>query len=89
MVPGRDDLFIVNPDGWAFNEIAASRLLICDSNRRVVAGDGMPEDTACFIHACLHARLLRARAAFHTHMLKATTLTMTEDEPLIWQGRPP
>ncbi len=87
MVPGRDDLFIVNPDGWAFSEIAASRLLICDFNRRVVAGDGAPEDTAFFIHARLHARLPRARVAFHTHMPNATALTMTEGEPLIWAGQ--
>jgi ribulose-5-phosphate 4-epimerase/fuculose-1-phosphate aldolase len=30
MVPGRDDLFMVNPDGYAFSEITASKLLICD-----------------------------------------------------------
>lgn len=87
MVPGRDDLFIVNPDGWAFGEIAASRPLICDFNRRVVAGDGAPEDTAFFIHARLHARLPRARTAFHTHMPNATALTMTQGEPLIWAGQ--
>jgi len=63
MVPGRDDLFLVNPDGWAFAEITASKLLICDFNRHVVAGDGVPEDTAFYIHARLHMRLPRARAA--------------------------
>ncbi len=87
MVPGRDDLFLVNPDGWAFSEITASRLLICDFHRHVVAGDGVPEDTAFFIHARLHARLPRARAAFHTHMPNATALTMTEGEPLVWAGQ--
>ena len=55
MVPGRDDLFLVNPDGWSFAEITASRLLICDFHRRVIAGDGVPEDTAFFIHARPHA----------------------------------
>jgi ribulose-5-phosphate 4-epimerase/fuculose-1-phosphate aldolase len=87
MVPGRDDLFLVNPDGWSFSEITASRLLICDFHRRVVAGDGVPEDTAFYIHARLHARLPRARAAFHTHMPNATALSMTEGEPLIWAGQ--
>src|ERR1700727_2248793 len=57
MVPGRDDLFLVNPAGWSFAEITASRLLICDFHRHVVAGDGVPEDTAFFIHARLHARI--------------------------------
>ncbi|MBS0641856.1 MAG: aldolase [Proteobacteria bacterium] len=87
MVPGRDDLFLVNPDGWSFAEISASRLLICDFHRQVVAGHGVPEDTAFYIHARLHARVPRARAAFHTHMPHATALTMVEGEPLVWAGQ--
>jgi ribulose-5-phosphate 4-epimerase/fuculose-1-phosphate aldolase len=87
VVPGRDDLFLVNPDGWAFAEITASRLLICDFNRNVIAGDGVPEDTAFYIHARIHARVPRARAAFHTHMPNATALTMVEGDPLIWAGQ--
>ena len=87
MVPGRDDLFLVNPDGWSFAEITASRLLICDFNRNVIAGDGVPEDTAFYIHARLHACLPRARAAFHTHMPNATALAMVEGEPLLWAGQ--
>jgi ribulose-5-phosphate 4-epimerase/fuculose-1-phosphate aldolase len=87
MVPGRNDLFLVNSDGWSFAEISASRLLVCDFHGNVVAGEGRPEDTAFFIHARLHANLPRARAAFHTHMPFATALTMTEGEPLIWAGQ--
>jgi ribulose-5-phosphate 4-epimerase/fuculose-1-phosphate aldolase len=87
MVPGRDDLFLVNPDGYAFAEATASRLLICDFNRNVVAGTGTPEDTAFFIHARIHANIPRARAAFHTHMPNATALTMVEGEPLVWAGQ--
>ena len=87
MVPGRDDLFLVNPDGWSFAEITASRLLICDFHRNVIAGSGVPEDTAFFIHARLHARIPRARAAFHTHMPNATALTMVEGDPLVWAGQ--
>lgn len=87
MVPGRDDLFFVNPDGWAFDEITASRLLICDFHRNVIAGDGLPEDTAFYIHARLHMRVPRARAAFHTHMPNATALTMLEGAPLVWAGQ--
>lgn len=87
MVPGRDDLFLVNPDGWSFAEVTASRLLICDFRGNVVAGDGRPEDTAFYIHARLHARIPRARAAFHTHMPHATALTMVAGEPLLWAGQ--
>jgi ribulose-5-phosphate 4-epimerase/fuculose-1-phosphate aldolase len=87
MVPGRDDLFLVNPDGYSFAEITASRLLICDFHRRVIAGDGVPEDTAFYIHARLHAKIPRARAAFHTHMPNATALTMVKGEPLVWASQ--
>ena len=82
VVPGRDDLMLVNPYGWAFSEITASRLLITDLEGRVVAGDGVPEATAFFIHARMQANQPRARAAFHTHMPYATALAMLEGEPL-------
>ena len=87
MVPGRNDVFLVNPDGWSFAEITASRLLICDFNRQVIAGDGVPEDTAFYIHARLHMRMPRARAAFHTHMPNATSLTMLDGPPLLFAGQ--
>lgn len=87
MVPGRDDLFMVNPDGYAFDEITASKLLICDFDGNVVDGDGTPEDTAFFIHARLHMRHPTARAAFHTHMPYATALSMLEGEPMVWAGQ--
>src|ERR1700741_1259084 len=54
LVPGRDDLFLVNPYGLAFDEITASRLLICDFHGHVVAGEGTPEATAFYIPARPH-----------------------------------
>ena len=87
VVPGRPDLFLVNPYGWAFGEITASRLLICDFDGAVVAGEGVPEATAFFIHARLHLRNPRATAAFHTHMPYATALAMLEGPPLVWAGQ--
>ena len=87
MVPGRDDLFLVNPYGYGFAEISASRLLVCDFDGRVVAGEGVPEATAFYIHARVHKRVPRARAAFHTHMPNATALTMVEGPPLVWAGQ--
>jgi len=87
VVPGRDDLFLVNPYGWAFAEITASRLLICDFDGHVVAGEGVPEATAFFIHARVHRNLPRARACFHTHMPNATALAMLEGPPLVWAGQ--
>lgn len=87
VVPGFDDLFLVNPYGRAFAEVTASSLLVCDFEGNVVAGDGMPEATAFYIHAELHRRLPRARAAFHTHMPHATALSMVEGEPLVFAGQ--
>ncbi len=87
MVPGRDDLFLVNPYGLMFREVTASSILVCDFDGNVVDGEGQPEATAFFIHARLHKRLPRARAAFHTHMPYSTALSMVEGEPLIWAGQ--
>lgn len=87
VVPGRDDLFLVNPYGWAFSEITASRLLICDFAGNVIAGEGVPEATAFYIHARMHMNVPRAKAAFHTHMPNATALAMLEGPPLLWAGQ--
>jgi ribulose-5-phosphate 4-epimerase/fuculose-1-phosphate aldolase len=87
MLPGSDRHFLVNPYGWAFEEITASRLLVCDFDGHVVAGDGVPEPTAFFIHARLHQRVQRARVALHTHMPNATALAMLEGPPLAWAGQ--
>lgn len=87
MVPGSDSLFLVNPYGWGFHEISASRLLVCDFEGRVVDGQGEPEATAFYIHGRVHKNLPRARAAFHTHMPNATALAMLEGEPLVWAGQ--
>jgi ribulose-5-phosphate 4-epimerase/fuculose-1-phosphate aldolase len=87
VVPGSPDLFLVNPDGYSFAEITASRLLVCDFDGRVVAGHGKPEATAFYIHARLHMRRPNAVAAFHTHMPNATALSMVEGQPLVWAGQ--
>ena len=87
VVPGHDDLFFVNPYGYAFSEITASRLLICDFDGRVVAGEGKPEATAFYIHARLHRLKPRVKAAFHTHMPNATALCLLEGPPLLWLGQ--
>ncbi len=87
VVPGHDDLMLVNPYGYAFSEITANRLLICDLNGNVVAGEGVPEATAFHIHARVHLNKPRAKAAFHTHMPNATALAMLEGPPLVWAGQ--
>lgn len=87
MVPGYDDSFLVNPYGFAFREVTASKLLVCDFDGNVVQGEGEPEATAFYIHARLHKNVPRARVAFHTHMPYATALTMVDGDPLIFAGQ--
>ncbi|XUW92407.1 aldolase [Burkholderia sp. M6-3] len=87
VVPGHDNLFFVNPYGYAFSEITASRLLVCDVDGHVVAGQGQPEATAFYIHARLHRLKPRVKAAFHTHMPNATALCLLEGPPLLWLGQ--
>lgn len=87
LVPGHDDLFLVNPYGFAFAEVTASSLLVCDFDGNVVAGDGVPEATAFHIHAQLHRLKPHARVAFHTHMPHATALAMIEGDPLVFAGQ--
>ena len=87
MVPGRDDLFFVNPYGYAFEEITADNLLVCDFHGQVVDGEGQPEATAFHIHARLHQRLPRVKVAFHTHMPHATALCLLQGPPLLWLGQ--
>ncbi|GLK69881.1 aldolase [Hansschlegelia plantiphila] len=87
LVPGSDDLFIVNPYGYAFRELTASKLLVCDFAGKVVSGEGQPEATAFYIHARIHKKAPRARVALHTHMPYATALSMTEGDPLIFAGQ--
>ncbi|WP_376092390.1 aldolase [Roseomonas sp. CCTCC AB2023176] len=87
VVPGHPDLMLVNPYGWSFAEITASRLLITDFHGRVLAGEGVPEATAFYIHARLHLRHHHAAAAFHTHMPNATALSMLNGPPLAWAGQ--
>lgn len=87
IVPGHDDLFLVNPYGLAFCEVTASSLLICDFEGHVLLGEGRPEATAFYIHAQLHRLNPRARAAFHTHMPNATALCLLEGDPFVWAGQ--
>lgn len=87
LVPGHPHLFLVNPYGFAFREITAENLLICDFDGHVLAGEGKPEATAFFIHARLHKLKPTVHAALHTHMPNATALSMVEGDPLLWLGQ--
>ena len=74
-VPGRDELFLVNPHGLHWSEITPADLVIADGEGNVIEGRYPVEATACFIHARIHQGNKRAAVVLHTHMPYATALT--------------
>lgn len=85
-VPGRDDLWLINPQGLHWAEIRASDVLAVDPDGRVVAGRGEVEPTAFWIHSRVHRGRPSARCVLHSHMPYASALTALEGgrlEPII------
>jgi len=77
-VPGRDDLFLLNPYGPDWSELSASDMLASDQEGGVADGDGDWEITAFMIHRGAHRARPSARCVFHTHMPWATAVASTE-----------
>ena len=75
--PDRES-FLVNPRGWHWSELTASRLLLVDSDHKLVEGEGEVEPSAFFIHSQVHQRLAQARCVLHTHMPFATAIAASE-----------
>lgn len=82
-VPGRDDRYLINPDGLHWTEIRASDLVLVDTEGRKIAGKHAIEATAFFIHGRIHRARATARAVLHTHMPYATALTSIEGGRLL------
>jgi ribulose-5-phosphate 4-epimerase/fuculose-1-phosphate aldolase len=78
-VPGRQDLFLVNPQGLHWSEITPGDLVMADGEGNVVEGKYPVEATAFFIHARLHAGGRGPAVVLHTHMPYATALTSIRD----------
>jgi ribulose-5-phosphate 4-epimerase/fuculose-1-phosphate aldolase len=78
-VPGREDLFLVNPQGLHWSEITPADLVMADGEGNVIEGRYEVEPTAFFIHARIHAGNPRAKVVLHTHMPYATALTSIRD----------
>jgi len=79
LLPGSDELFLVNPEGFFWSEITASSLIVCDLDGHIVEGSGTVEDTAFFLHAPIHRHNKKARAALHSHTPYTTALCLLED----------
>jgi ribulose-5-phosphate 4-epimerase/fuculose-1-phosphate aldolase len=82
LAPGRDDLFLVNPEGYFWREVRASDLILCDLDGKILEGSGTVEQTAFFLHAPIHRRVKAARAVLHTHMPNATALCSLKGQKL-------
>ena len=78
-VPGREDLFLVNPQGLHWSEITPSDIVMADGDGNVIEGKYEVEPTAFYIHARIHAGNPRAKVVLHTHMPYATALTSIQD----------
>jgi ribulose-5-phosphate 4-epimerase/fuculose-1-phosphate aldolase len=82
LVPGHADRFYLAPFGLLWSEVRASELLELDFSGKLVAGRGLIEDTALYIHLSVHRLVPAARCVLHTHMPCATALGMLEDPRL-------
>ena len=78
-VPGREGLFLINPQGLHWSEIRAADLVMIDYNGKVIEGPHFVEATAFFIHARIHRARPDAVCVLHTHMPFATALTLLEE----------
>lgn len=78
-VPGREELFLVNPQGLHWSEITPADLVMADGAGNVVEGSYPVEASAFFIHGRIHAGSARAKVVLHTHMPYATALTSIHD----------
>jgi ribulose-5-phosphate 4-epimerase/fuculose-1-phosphate aldolase len=83
MAPGRNDLFMVNPEGYFWSELTASSLILCTFDGEVVEGEGTVERTAFSLHVPVHRHNPAVRACFHTHMPNATALCLLKGGRLL------
>jgi ribulose-5-phosphate 4-epimerase/fuculose-1-phosphate aldolase len=79
LLPGSDNLFLVNPEGLFWSEMRASDLLVCDLDGHIVEGQGTVEISAFCLHAPIHRHAKKARAILHCHTPYTTALCMIEN----------
>lgn len=82
IVPGTDERFLLNPQGYHWSEVKASDLVVLDNDGNLLEGTAPPEPTAFYIHWRIHKGLPHARCVLHTHMPYATTLCTLEEGTL-------
>ena len=80
-LPGRGDVFLLNPRGLMWSEVQAADIVMIDATGRKLAGRHAVEPTAMFIHGAIH-RIAGKTCVLHSHMPHATALTLTSDRGL-------
>jgi ribulose-5-phosphate 4-epimerase/fuculose-1-phosphate aldolase len=79
LVPGSRQTFLLNGYGHHWSEITAGNLMVVDMAGNLLAGSGVIEPSAFFIHSRVHLASPRATCVLHTHMPYATALSSVED----------
>ncbi len=69
---------LINPQGYHWSELTASKLLLMDYHGAVIDGEGAVEPTAFFIHMAIHARVPTAKCVLHAHPPYSTAIMCTE-----------
>jgi ribulose-5-phosphate 4-epimerase/fuculose-1-phosphate aldolase len=83
LVPGYSDRFYLAPFGLLWSEVRARDFLELNFSGEVLAGRGLVEDTALYIHLTVHRHKPNANCVLHTHMPYATALSMLENPELL------
>ena len=83
-VPGREDHFLINPQGLHWSELTPGDLVVVDAHGRKVTGAHSVEPTAFFIHGAIHRGGRNPKCVMHTHMPYATALTVAQGGRVEW-----
>jgi ribulose-5-phosphate 4-epimerase/fuculose-1-phosphate aldolase len=78
MLPGSEELFLINPRGLLFQEVTASNLITCTLDGKVVRGKGELREVAFHIHTRIHRARPDARCVLHVHPPQLTALSLIE-----------
>ncbi len=75
-VPGREDVFLINPYGLMFEEITASSLVRVDTAGNKLDDSPFPVNPAGFtIHSAIHGARHDAQCVLHTHTLNGIAVS--------------
>lgn len=78
VLPDRPDHFLLIGYGTHWSRVRASDLLVVDLDGNLIAGEGIVEPTALYIHARIHKARPDLRCLMHTHQPYTLALAMTE-----------